>query len=28
LTFKQTGKWVEFTIPSIDDFEIAVMYKS
>jgi hypothetical protein len=28
LKFKQTGRLVEFTIPSIQDFEVAVLYKS
>lgn len=28
LEFKQTGKVIEFTIPSIEDFEVAVLYKS
>jgi hypothetical protein len=28
LTFKQTGNMVEFTIPSITDFEIAALHKS
>lgn len=28
LPFKQTGNIIEFTIPSIKDFEVAVLYKS
>lgn len=28
LPFKQNGKIIEFTIPSIEDFEVAVLYKS
>jgi hypothetical protein len=28
LIFKQTGNRIEFTIPSIKDFEVAVLYKS
>ena len=28
LKFKQTGRVIEFTVPSIKDFEVAVLYKS
>lgn len=28
ITFKQTGRTVEFVIPSIEDFEVAVLYSA
>jgi hypothetical protein len=27
LSFRQTGNIIEFTIPSIEDFEVAALYK-